>query len=248
MTGDKDCFVDQSTGIKSLYTELAEQPDKDFGWATGKENARVLGYDARWLTALPDEIWASDAAVGNPFSLGDIQLGQTIIDLGCGAGADLCIAGLMCGEKGRAIGVDLTPAMIKKTRDNAKRLGLSHVEAIEADFAKLPLEDNIADVVISNGSINLSSIKPAVFSEVYRVLKPSGRFQFADMVKNDRVEKDQEEGDSWADCVSGTLKPDDYLEMLKQAGFKSPELKGTTSYKTSATTIGALFWATKGNI
>ena len=98
--------------IQVLYTELALHPRKDFGWGKGRENARNLGYDARWLDHLPDVVWESTAAVGNPFSLGSITLGETVVDLGCGAGADLCIVASLIGVRGRAIEIDITPAMV----------------------------------------------------------------------------------------------------------------------------------------
>lgn len=237
---------DHVRAIKSLYTDLATSPDKDFGWAKGKENARRLGYDERWLTALPAIIWESSAAVGCPFTLGDILPGQTVVDLGCGAGTDLCIAALLCGKTGKAIGFDVTPAMVNKSKSNAQLIGLSQVEAFEADFTVLPLDDESADVVISNGSINLSPSKSAVFAEAFRILKSGGRLQFADMVRSQVPgEPVADQCESWADCVSGTVAPEAYIEMLQQVGFRDAELVGLSDYSTAETTVGALFRAIK---
>jgi SAM-dependent methyltransferase len=229
--------------IRTLYTELALRPHKDFGWGKGKENARRLGYDERWLDQLPVVVWESAAAVGNPLSLGPIRLGETVVDLGCGAGADLCIAALIVGNQGRAIGTDITPAMITKAKEAARRLGLNNVELHVADIATLPLEDATADIVISNGAINLSSHKPCVFKEVYRILRPGGRLQFADMVRT--AATDAMSCGSWADCVSGTVEPEQYLDMLKSAGFEQAEFVAFTGYKTAPTTNGATFRAYK---
>jgi arsenite methyltransferase len=100
--------------IRSLYTRLALHSEQEFGWGRGKENARGLGYDGEWLERLPEVIWESSAAVGNPFSIGPIRPGETVIDLGCGAGADVCVAALLVGPRGHVIGVDVTPAMVEK--------------------------------------------------------------------------------------------------------------------------------------
>lgn len=235
--------------VRQLYTRLALQPEQDFGWDKGKENARRLGYHDDWLARLPDAVWASAAAVGNPFSLGPISTGQTVLDLGCGAGADLCIAALLTGPEGRAIGLDVTPAMVRKSLANAASMGLSQVAAHEADMSRIPLPDNSVDVVIANGSINLSADKTAVFQEIARVLKPGGRLQFADMVRDSSHNSTGDSGaccnDSWADCVSGTLAPELLLQLLAESGFVQTELAGFTPYRTAATTIGALIRAVK---
>ncbi|MDA8256860.1 MAG: methyltransferase domain-containing protein [Betaproteobacteria bacterium] len=232
--------------VRQLYTDLAQHPEKDFGWGKGKENARLLGYDPAWLNGLPDEVWASAAAVGNPFSLGQIGPGETVVDLGCGAGADLCIAALLVGASGRVIGIDVTPAMVDRARKSAALLGARHVEVHEADMAQLPVDDGSVDVVIANGSINLSARKESVLKEIFRVLRPGGRLQFADMVRDGTVqETDQIDGDSWAGCVAGTLAPERLLDLLRKTGFEGAEVVSFTGYRTAATTIGALIRARK---
>ncbi len=229
--------------IQVLYTELALHPWKEFGWGKGKVNARNLGYDAGWLNDFPDVVWESAAAVGNPFGLGSITLDETVVDLGCGAGVDLCIAASLVGGRGRAIGIDITPAMVDRAKGNARLLGLRNVEVHVADIAAVPLEDACADVVISNGAINLSPHKPCVFKEVFRILRPGGRFQFADMVRDCAAATPS--CGSWADCIAGTVEPQRYLDMLRAAGFRDAELVARTSYRTAPTTIGATFRARK---
>jgi len=235
--------------VRTLYTELALNWYKDFGWDKGKDNARALGYDPAWLARLPEAVWESAAAVGNPFTVGFIQSGETVIDLGCGAGADVCVAALLVGSSGRIIGVDLTPAMVEKARANAALSGFTYAEIIEADIAGLPLPDTCADVVLSNGAINLSPHKLCVLKEAFRVLKPGGRLYIADMVRDTSTEDSScdpsnSEG-SWANCVAGTLASERFLQLLEEAGFKYAEMVGTTGCRTSPETIGALFRARK---
>ena len=228
----------------ALYTKLAQRPDTDFGWRKGKDNARQLGYSDTWLRRLPDIVWESAAAVGNPFKLGEIGPGQTVLDVGCGAGADTCVAALQVGSAGKVIGVDCTPAMIDKARKSARHAALDNIEFHQADFANLPIADKSIDVVISNGAINLSENKVRVFQELYRVLKPGGRLQIADMVRVSEVCcRSSSDEESWADCVQGTLPVDKLLEMIANAGFTDATLLELTGYKTSESTNGALMRA-----
>lgn len=228
----------------ALYTKLAERPDSDFGWSKGKANARQLGYSDTWLDELPDVVWESAAAVGNPFKLGEIVSGQTVLDVGCGAGADACVAALHVGNAGKVIGVDCTPAMINKARKISIHSALNNIEFYEADIINLPISDNSIDVVISNGAINLSEDKDKVFHELYRVLKPGGRLQFADMVReSENCCATESNVGSWADCVQGTLPADELLEIISNAGFINAVLVELTEYKTSESTKGALIRA-----
>jgi arsenite methyltransferase len=248
--GDSDCAAgDPLEQERSLYTDLAKRPEQDFGWGKGKENARALGYASEWLNRLPDIVWGSAAAVGNPFDLGPIHPGETVVDMGCGAGADACIAAMLVGRQGKVFGIDCTPAMIAKASDNAVVSVLPQAEFLEADMAALPLPDSSADVVISNGAINLARDKAAVLTEAYRVLRPGGRLQIADMVR------DTSAGDvaccankeSWADCVSGTLEPKTFMRLMEQAGFSNIKLIAYTGYRTARHTVGALFRGEKAN-
>jgi len=227
--------------VRQLYTALAQEPERDFGWDKGKANAQRLGYDPAWLAQLPDGVWESAAAVGNPFALGPIQRGETVVDIGCGAGADLCVAALLVGPTGRAIGLDLTPAMVEKARANAQRAGLNNVTVHEGNIESLPLPSASADVVISNGAINLARDKARVFGEIHRILRPGGRLQLADMVRRNGGCAAPAKDGSWADCVAGTLPPEQYLELLRAASFGQVEFAGWTGYRTAATTEGGTF-------
>jgi len=245
---DNNCCAENPLEqVRLLYTELARHPENDFGWGKGKENARTLGYAAEWLSQLPDIVWESAAAVGNPFSLGPLHGGETVVDIGCGAGADACIAAMLVGKEGKVFGIDCTPAMVTKASENAIASGFAQVVFQQAEMTELPLPACIADVVISNGAINLAADKRAVLGEVFRVLRPGGRLQIADMVRDPSTGdaacgRDEE---SWADCVSGTLEPDMFLSMLSKAGFIGVELSAFTAYRTAGSTTGALFRALK---
>jgi len=233
--------------LLELYTRLAQEPDADFGWGKGKENARLLGYPEAWLNRLPDCVWESAAAVGNPFMLGPVQPGETVVDIGCGSGADACVAALMAGEQGKVFGFDCTPAMVHKATRNAIASCLEQVVFQEAEMTALPLSDASVDLVISNGAINLATDKDVVLGEVFRILRPGGRVQIADMVRDPSSTDSACCGgpESWADCVSGTLHPDVFLDTLRKAGLIHAELVGFTPYRTSPGTIGALLRAVK---
>ena len=245
---DNDCSVETPLEqVRLRYTELAQHPEKDFGWGKGKENARHLGYAEEWLNHLPDIVWESAAAVGNPFSLGPIHAGETIVDIGCGAGADVCIAAMLVGKEGKVLGIDCTPAMVAKASENVTVAGFPQAVLQEAEMTELPLQDCAADVVISNGAINLAEDKHIVLGEMFRVLRPGGRLQIADMVRDPSTEDSacSSGEESWADCVSGTLEPDTFMSMLAKVGFIDVELVRFTGYRTSANTTGALFKAIK---
>jgi arsenite methyltransferase len=176
--------------IQKTYTEVSTDPEKDFIFPTGRPWAEDLGYPQPDLSRVPDASVGSFAGVANPFSLGRIAPGETVLDLGCGAGTDLLIAAQMTGPSGRAIGVDMTPEMLRRARDSAEALGLTNVELHESLIESLPLSDASVDVVISNGVVDLIVDKDAVFSELDRVLRPGGRLQLADVVIHTEVSED----------------------------------------------------------
>ena len=176
--------------IEKTYTEVSTEPAGDFIFPTGRAWAERLGYPQPELARVPDQTVASFAGVANPFTLGRIEQGQTVLDLGCGAGTDLLIAAQMTGQGGRVVGVDMTASMLERARASARAMGIANVELHRSLIESLPLDDASIDVVISNGVIDLVPDKQAVFAEIDRVLRPGGRLQIADVVIHTEVSAD----------------------------------------------------------
>ena len=173
--------------VKNKYREVAVDPHGTYHFHTGRPLARHLGYDAADVDPLPDAAVESFAGVGNPFSIHDIAAGERIVDVGAGGGFDCFVAAGKTGPSGRVVGIDMTEEMLAKSRATAKSMALDHVEFREGLIEEMPVEDGWADVVISNGVINLCSDKKQVFSEIMRVLRPGGRLQFADIANGKPV-------------------------------------------------------------
>jgi SAM-dependent methyltransferase len=167
--------------IRSKYVEVAETPDREFHFHTGRDLAARLGYDLTVVDALPDRAVESFAGIANPFSLRPLGEGEKVLDVGSGAGFDSFVAAAAVGMTGSVVGVDMTPEMLKKSRETAEILEMGHVEFREGLAEELPVEDGWADVVISNGVFNLCPDKRAAFDEVFRALRPGGMLQFADI-------------------------------------------------------------------
>jgi arsenite methyltransferase len=168
--------------IQDEYAEVALHPEKGFHFHTGRPLARLLGYQDEWLEGIPEPSIESFAGTGNPFSLGELHPDDHVVDVGCGAGIDSLIAARMVGPTGRVIGVDMTPAMLEKAHHAAEGAGLTDVEFRHGYGESLPVEDAWADVVISNGVLNLMPDKTAALKEMARVLKPGGRLQIGDIL------------------------------------------------------------------
>ncbi len=167
--------------VREKYREVALTPDADFHFHTGRFNAQHLGYDARLIDPLPDVAVESFAGVGNPFSLRELAPGEHVVDVGSGGGFDSFVAAGLVGPEGHVIGVDMTAEMLERSRRAAASMGLENVEFREGVAEELPVEDGWADVVISNGVINLCADKKHTFAEIFRVLRPGGVLQFADI-------------------------------------------------------------------
>jgi SAM-dependent methyltransferase len=178
-----------------------------------------LGYTADDMTAVPD---GADLGLGcgNPTALAGIREGETVVDLGSGAGFDCFLAARRTGPSGRVIGVDMTADMISRARGNAEKGGCENVEFRLGEIEHLPIADETADLLISNCVINLSTDKPAVFSEAYRVLKPGGRLMVSDIVLDGPLpEEVRNDPDAYSACIAGAVERDRYLRMIGEAGF-----------------------------
>jgi SAM-dependent methyltransferase len=168
--------------IKEEYRLVALEPQRGFHFHTGRPLARLLGYPDEWLVDLPGSSVESFAGTGNPFSLGALNPGENVVDIGSGAGFDSLIAARMVSPAGQVVGVDMTPAMLEKARSAAQEAGISNVEFRYGYAEAIPIQDGWADVAISNGVLNLIPDKPAALQEAARVLKPGGRLQIGDIL------------------------------------------------------------------
>lgn len=168
--------------IREEYALVATEPDRGFHFHTGRRLAAILAYDEEWLDGVPEATIASFAGTGNPFSLGRLIPGEHVVDVGCGAGIDSVIAARMVGPTGSVVGVDMTPAMLEKARAGAKEAELHNLEFRQGLAESLPVADSWADVVISNGVLNLFPDKLAGLQQMARVLKPEGRLQIGDII------------------------------------------------------------------
>ncbi len=173
--------------IKGEYKEVAEHPRKGFHFHTGRRLTKIVGYQDEWLSGVPELAIESFAGTGNPFAMGALTLGERVVDVGSGGGIDSLIAARMVGPTGHVVGVDMTPAMLEKARAAAAQSELANVEYREAYMEDLPVPDGWADVVISNGVLNLTPDKQKALGEMFRVLRPGGRLQIGDILVNREV-------------------------------------------------------------
>lgn len=167
--------------IRKTYADVSTQPEKEYMFPTGRAWAEDLAYPADELARVPESSVESFAGVANPFSLGRLAAGERVLDIGSGAGTDALVAAQMVGPSGDVIGIDMTPEMLAKAQAAAAEIGIGHARFVEAEAESLPFAEAAFDVVISNGVIDLIPDKDAVFSEIFRVLRPGGRIQLADV-------------------------------------------------------------------
>ncbi len=192
--------------------------------------AALADYGREALAALPADAVINSFGCGNPVALGEIREGDTVLDLGSGAGIDLLLAARLAGPSGKVIGVDMTPAMIERARKNAADAGLTTVEVREGIIEQLPVDAGSVDLVISNCVINLSPEKPRVFSEIARVLRPGGRFSISDIVAEEMPAWVREIGVLYSACVAGAIPEAEYLAGLRSAGLVDVAVKDRLVY------------------
>lgn len=188
-------------------------------------SATVIGYESKELESIP-EASVLGVGCGAPLHHTNVKEGETVVDLGSGAGIDVFLSANKVGHSGKVIGIDMTDEMLEKARGNAKDNGYKNVEFRKGDIEKrIPVDDNSVDLVISNCVINLTTDKIATFKEVYRILKQEeGRMVISDLVTDKEVHGDSVNSEKWCNCIDGALTKENYLESIRKAGFQNPEI------------------------
>ncbi len=220
-----------TAAVQHLYTEVAQEPRKEYHFPLGLEALRFVGYPDDDLKKLPPTATESFAGVGYPFATRSIATGDTVLDIGSGSGTDVLYASLKVGPRGKVMGLDFTPAMIAKARANIERMDAKNVTIVEGNATKIPLPDASVDVITSNGVLNLVPDKPAAFREIFRVLKPGGRLQLADIVVQEDVGAVCGLNPQlWADCIGGAAVEKEYLRTIRDAGFEDVKVERRSDY------------------
>jgi arsenite methyltransferase len=202
--------------IKSSSSCCGAKPTNLTEGTAGKY-ASLAGYSGSELSGLPEGV--TTFGCGNPVAFTHVQPGQTVLDLGSGAGLDLILAARKVGPTGKVIGLDMTPEMIDTARRNLTEAGVRNFELLHGEMEKMPVQTGSVDWIISNCVINLSPDKPKVFAEAFRVLKPGGQLMVSDIVTNGLPEEYRNDISSWVGCIAGALEEDDYLAAMRIAGF-----------------------------
>src|SRR5919112_920985 len=189
------------------------------------QSATIIGYDNEELQSIPKESILG-VGCGAPLHYADVREGETVVDLRSGGGRDVFLSANKVGVSGKVIGIDMTDEMLDKARRNAKENGYTNVEFRKGDIEKrIPVDDNSVDLVISNCVINLTTDKANTFKEVYRILKPGqGRMVISDLVTDKEVHRDSVDSDKWCSCIDGALTKENYIDSIRKAGFKNPEI------------------------
>ncbi|MHC4399545.1 MAG: methyltransferase domain-containing protein [Planctomycetota bacterium] len=216
---------DIKQAVAGKYSGVALRPGAKFNFPTGREFAESVGYPRDLLDALPATMWESFTGAGNPQPFVKPRPGQTVLDLGCGAGLDLYLYAKAVGSLGKVYGLDLSRAMIAKAKRNMAALGIGNVELLCAPADSIPLPDASVDLVTANGIFNLSPEKDAVMREVHRVLKAGGTTVFAEIIlKGPLAEKEREKIDDWFRCIGGALPQPEFLSRLSAAGLAEAQI------------------------
>lgn len=218
--------------VQSMYEDVALEPEREYHFETGRPLAERLGYRPADLDRIPAAAIDSFAGVGHFLDLAAIAPGETVLDLGSGAGMDSFLAALATGPDGRVIGVDMTAAQLAKARRLAEEAGLSGVEFREGYIETPPVDDTSVDCVISNGVINLSPDKPSVFAAAARALRPGGRLALADIVTEHQLPEGVTcDAALWAACIGGAMQHDAYRQAIEAAGLEIDTWRQNTEYR-----------------
>ncbi|MGH7537807.1 MAG: methyltransferase domain-containing protein [Gemmatimonadales bacterium] len=217
--------------VRAMYTNVATCPAQEFHFPTGRAACEFLDYPRPLLDWLPGTAVESFAGVGYPFAAGVIREGNVVLDIGSGSGTDALLARLLVGERGRVIGLDLTDAMREKFIGTVRALGITNLECAGGNAELIPLRDASVDVVTSNGVLNLVPDKPRAIGDMYRVLRPGGRVQIADIVVG-TLPSDACRGQPqlWAECIVGATTERAYIDNFLAAGFSDLEVLSHLDY------------------
>jgi arsenite methyltransferase len=218
--------------VKTMYEEVALEPEHEFHFETGRALAERLGYPADQLDRIPAAAIESFAGVGFFLDLAAIGAGETVLDLGSGSGTDSFLAALAAGGDGRVTGIDMTDAQLAKARRLADEHGFARVEFHNGHIEDPPVEAGSCDCVISNGVINLSPAKPDVFAAAARALRPGGRLALADIVSELQLPEGVTcDAALWAACIGGAMQRDGYRAAIEAAGFEIEDWRENTEYR-----------------
>ncbi len=240
--------------VRNRYAGIAKQGGSCCGPATccdgsamEEEVGKRIGYSEEELRSVPEGANLG-LGCGNPVALSSLSEGETVLDLGSGAGFDCFLAARRVGSNGKVIGVDMTPEMIEKARDNARKGGFENVEFRLGEIENLPAADNSVDAVISNCVINLSTVKEKVFAEAYRVLKPGGRVMISDLV----LSRELPEGlagslAAYAGCIAGAILKEGYLRLLTAAGFRNARILEESAFSPTGVEMDSYVRAVAGS-
>jgi len=219
------------SAVRAMYTDVARHPEREYHFPTGRAACIFVGYPAARLAEMPAVAVESFAGVAYPFAANVIGEGDTVLDIGSGSGTDVLLAARTVGDRGYAIGLDMTAAMLEKLATCVTAAGVSNVRLLEGNAEKIPLPDASVDVVTSNGVLNLVPDKRAALAEIHRVLKPGGRVQIGDIALGQPLSGDCLSNPTlWAECIVGATLEDEYLAMLQQSGFTYIEALGRLDY------------------
>ena len=226
--------------VRDKYASIArtrrrEGPHAGCGCGCGSDDKNPVTsdlYSANELGEIPDEAALMSLGCGNPTALAELHEGEVVLDLGSGGGIDVLLSARRVGPTGKAYGLDMTDEMLEVARANQRKAGLENVEFLKGEIEAIPLPDNSVDVIISNCVINLSTDKPRVLAEAYRVLKPGGRFAVSDVVATGAVpETIRSDAELWIGCIAGTLEETEYRRLLAEAGFEKIDVEATRVYR-----------------
>jgi arsenite methyltransferase len=218
--------------VKRMYQEVALEPERDFHFETGRELAERLGYPAADLDSIPAPSLDSFAGVGYFLDLAAIEAGERVLDLGSGSGTDSFLAAVATGAAGGVVGIDMTDAQLTKAQRLARESGFDNVEFAMGYIEQPPVEDGSFDCVISNGVINLSPDKPAVFAAAARALRPGGRLALADIVSERQLPEGVTcDASLWAACIGGAMQRDGYRDAIESAGFEIESWRENEEYR-----------------